>query len=40
MEKDDEVSGSGNSYTTFYRQLDPRIGRWMSVDPKMKKFSK
>ncbi len=32
-EKDDEVSGAGNSYTTFYRQLDPRIGRWLSVDP-------
>ena len=34
MEKDDEVSGSGNSYTTFYRLNDPRIGRWRSVDPK------
>ena len=33
MEKDDEVKGSGNSYTTHFRQLDPRIGRWFSIDP-------
>lgn len=33
-EKDDEVKGSGNSYTTEYRQLDPRLGRWLSLDPK------
>ena len=32
-EKDDEVSGEGNSYTTEFRQLDPRLGRWFSVDP-------
>jgi RHS repeat-associated protein len=32
-EKDDEAKGGGNSYTTFYRQLDPRVGRWFSVDP-------
>ncbi|MBU3661407.1 MAG: hypothetical protein FGM14_16185 [Flavobacteriales bacterium] len=34
-EKDDEAKGSGNSYTTFFRQLDPRVGRWFSIDPKM-----
>ncbi|WP_343788110.1 RHS repeat-associated core domain-containing protein, partial [Wandonia haliotis] len=34
-EKDDEIKGSGNSYTTHFRQLDPRIGRWLSLDPKM-----
>jgi RHS repeat-associated protein len=35
MEKDDEVKGSsGTSYTTEFRQNDPRIGRWMSIDPK------
>jgi len=34
-EKDDEAKGSGNSYTTFFRQLDPRVGRWFSVDPKL-----
>ena len=32
-EKDDESKGGGNSYTTFYRQLDPRVGRWFSIDP-------
>jgi RHS repeat-associated protein len=39
MEKDDEVKGSGNHYTTFWRQYDPRLGRWMSPDPLMKKFA-
>ncbi|KEZ94304.1 hypothetical protein IL45_02315 [Nonlabens ulvanivorans] len=34
MEKDDEVKGEGNSYTTFFRQYDPRLGRWKSLDPK------
>jgi RHS repeat-associated protein len=34
-EKDDESKGGGNSYTTFFRQLDPRVGRWFSIDPKM-----
>lgn len=32
-EKDDEIKGAGNSYTTEFRQLDPRIGRWWSPDP-------
>jgi RHS repeat-associated protein len=32
-EKDNEVSGDGNTYTTEFRQLDPRLGRWFSVDP-------
>jgi RHS repeat-associated protein len=33
MEGDDEVRGAGNSYTTEFRQYDPRIGRWLSIDP-------
>jgi len=33
MEMNNEVSGDGNSYTTFFRQYDPRLGRWMSIDP-------
>ena len=32
-EKDDEFKGDGNSYTTEFRQLDPGLGRWLSVDP-------
>ena len=32
-EKDDEVQGNGHSYPTEFRQLDPRLGRWLSVDP-------
>jgi RHS repeat-associated protein len=37
-EKDDEVKGEGNSYTTHFRMLDPRLGRWMSIDPKRTAF--
>jgi RHS repeat-associated protein len=37
MEKDDELAGDGNSYTTEFRQLDPRLGgRWWSPDPIVK----
>lgn len=33
-EMDNEIkSGEGKSYTTEFRQLDPRIGRWLSIDP-------
>ena len=32
-EMDDEIKGEGNSYVTEYRLLDPRIGRWISIDP-------
>ena len=35
MEGDDEVKGVGNSYTTQFRQYDPRLGRWKSLDPLM-----
>ena len=38
MEKDDELKGAGNSYTTEFRQYDPRVGRWLSLDPLMAKF--
>jgi RHS repeat-associated protein len=38
MEKDDEVKGEGNSYTTEFRQYDPRLGRWLSLDPLMMEF--
>lgn len=38
MEKDDEVKGEGNSYTTEFRQLDTRVGRWLSIDQLASKF--
>ncbi len=37
-EKDNETKGNGNSYTTEFRQLDPRLGRWLSIDPLFAKF--
>ena len=38
QEKDDEVKGEGNSINTFFRQYDPRVCRWLSIDPKFKAF--
>jgi RHS repeat-associated protein len=35
-ESDDEVKGNGNSYTTQFRQYDPRLGRWLTKDPVFK----
>jgi hypothetical protein len=33
-EKDDEIMmGIDNMYTTYYRELDTRVGRWWSLDP-------
>lgn len=37
-EMDNEVKGEGNSYTTEFRQLDPRLGRWLTLDPKSAKY--
>jgi RHS repeat-associated protein len=33
-ERDPETLG-GSGYTTFFRALDPRIGRWLTPDPKV-----
>jgi RHS repeat-associated protein len=38
METDRGISGEGNSYTTEFRQYDPRLGRWKSLDPLMSKY--
>ena len=38
MEGNNELSGNGNSYTTEFRQNDPRLGRWKSLDPLMAQF--
>ena len=35
MELDNEIRGTGNSYTTEFSQYDPRLGRWLSLDPLM-----
>lgn len=34
MEKDDEVKGTGNSLNFGARIYDPRLGKWLSLDPK------
>ena len=39
MEKDDEVKGEGNSINFGARIHDPRVGRWLSKDPKWKLFA-
>jgi RHS repeat-associated protein len=33
MEKDNDIEGEGNAYTTEYRIYDSRLGRWFSLDP-------
>lgn len=38
MEQDPELKGAGNSYTTEFRQYDPRLGRWKSLDALMYMF--
>jgi len=37
-EVDHDVKGNGNSYTTEFRQYDPRLGKWLSVDLKTSSF--
>ncbi|MBK9108481.1 MAG: hypothetical protein IPM92_08945 [Saprospiraceae bacterium] len=38
MEQDNNFKGEANSYTTEFRQYDPRVGRWLSVDPMEEKY--
>jgi len=37
-EKDNEIKGEGNSYDFGARIYDPRLGRWLSLDPLMAKY--
>lgn len=37
-EKDDDVKGIGNSYNFEARIYDPRLGRWLSLDPSAKNY--
>lgn len=38
MLKDDELKGNSNSYDFGARIYDPRLGRWLSVDPHVSKY--
>jgi len=38
QEKDDEIKDEGNSINFGARMLDPRVGRWLSLDPKSTKY--
>lgn len=37
-EKDDELKGAGNCYTTYFREIDVRLGKFSSLDPMNQKF--
>ena len=38
QEKDDEIKGEGNSVNYKYRMHDPRIGRFLTLDPAKTKY--
>ena len=38
QEKDDEIKGASNSYSFTFRIYDPRMCRWLSMDPMTKSY--
>jgi RHS repeat-associated protein len=38
QEKDDEIKGEGNSLNYTFRMHDPRVGRFLSLDPLFKQY--
>ena len=38
QEKDDEIKGAGNSINYKFRMYDPRIGRFLSIDPMLSEY--
>ncbi len=38
QEMDNEIKGNGNSYSYTFRMYDPRLVRWLSVDPHAERY--
>jgi RHS repeat-associated protein len=38
MYKTNHIAGEGNAYNTLFREYDPNLGRWWSLDPLRAKY--